>query len=42
MRNYRNEEVKFEGCPGCAFVRHEFEMPCGMAFENERFTVAHD
>lgn len=42
MRNYRNEEVKFERWPGCAFARYEFELPYGMAFENERFTVAQD
>lgn len=42
MINYANKEVKYEGCPGCAFAKHEFELPCGIAYENERFTLAQD
>lgn len=42
MRDYTNKEVKYEGCPGCAFAKHEFELPCGIAYENERFTLAQD
>jgi len=42
MKNYVNEEIKFNGCPGCAYVNHEFELPCGMAYENERFTLSQD
>ena len=42
MVNYANQEVRFNGCPGCAYARHEFELPCGMAFENERFTLSQD
>lgn len=42
MINYANEEVKFNGCPGCAFANHEFSLPCGMAYENDRFTLAQD
>ncbi len=40
--NYINEEVYFEGCPGCAYARHEFELPCSMAYENDRFTLSQD
>ena len=42
MRDYTNKEVKYKGCPGCAFAKHEFELPCGIAYENERFTLAQD
>ena len=40
MRDYTNREVKYKGCPGCAFAKHEFDLPCGIAYENERFTLA--
>lgn len=40
--NYRNEKVDVNGCPACAYARHEFSLPCGMAFENERFTLSQD
>ena len=40
--NYCNEEVRFDGCPGCAYAKHEFELPCGMIFENDHFTLAQD
>ena len=36
MKNYKNEEIVFNGCPGCAYANHEFTLPCGMAYENER------
>lgn len=42
MISYANEEVKYNGCPGCAFAKHEFSLPCGMAYENDRFTLAQD
>ena len=42
MINYANEEVHFEGCPACAYANHKFELPCGMAYENERFTLSQD
>lgn len=42
MVNYLNEEIKFNGCPGCAYGRHDFNLPCGMAYENERFTLSQD
>lgn len=42
MINYANEVVEFDGCPGCAYAKHEFSLPCGMAYENERFTLSQD
>ena len=42
MINYANKKVEFTGCPGCAYANHKFELPCGMAYENERFTLSQD
>ena len=42
MISYANEKIEFNGCPGCAYARHEFSLPCGMAYENERFTLSQD
>lgn len=42
MINYANEEIEFSGCPGCAYAKHEFNLPCGIAYENERFTLSQD
>ena len=32
MINYANKKVNYEGCPGCAFAKHEFALPCGIAY----------
>lgn len=42
MINYANENIEFKGCPGCAYGRHEFSLPCGLAYENEKFTLSQD
>ena len=42
MINYAGEVVNYEGCPGCAYAKHEFVLPCGMAYENENFTLSQD
>ena len=42
MISYNNKEIVFEGCPGCAYAKHEFLLDCGMAYENEKFTVSQD
>lgn len=42
MISYFNEEIKFIGCPGCAYANHEFKLPCGVAYENERFILSQD
>ena len=42
MIDYTNNKLNFMGCPGCAYANHEFELPCGMAYENELFTLSQD
>lgn len=42
MISYANEEIKFSGCPGCAYAKHEFSLPCGISYENENFTLSQD
>lgn len=42
MKNYANEDISFTGCPGCAYAKHEFVLPCGMAYENDNFTLSQD
>ena len=42
MKNYVNEDVEFIGCPGCALARHDFTIPCGIAHENDNFTLSQD
>lgn len=42
MINYANEEIEFNGCPACAYANHEFSLPCGMAYENEKYTLSQD
>lgn len=42
MINYANEEVVFTGCPGCAYANHKFVLPCGMSYENDKFTLSQD
>lgn len=42
MINYANKEVEYNGCPGCAYAKHEFVLPCGMAYENDNFTLSQD
>ncbi len=42
MKNYMNQEVKFNGCPGCSYAKGEFSLPCGMAYEDELFTLSQD
>ena len=42
MKNYANENIEFDGCPGCAYANHEFILPCGMIYENERLTLSQD
>lgn len=42
MKNYCEEEIEFVGCPGCAYSKHEFSLPCGMAYENENINMSQD
>ena len=42
MISYNNKKIIFKGCSGCAYGKHEFNLECGMAYENERFTLSQD
>ncbi len=42
MISYNNKEIKYNGCPGCAYANHEFSLDCGMAYEDNNFTVSQD
>lgn len=42
MISYSNEIIDFTGCPACAYANHEFSLPCGIAYENERFILSQD
>ena len=42
MKNYANQEIKYIGCPCCAYAKKEFKLPCGIAYENERFMLSQD
>ena len=42
MITYDNKEITFTGCPGCAYFNHEFELSCGMAFQNDNFSISQD
>lgn len=40
--SYNNKAFAYDGCPGCAFAAHAFHLDCGLAYENERFTLSQD
>lgn len=42
MISYNNKEIKYNGCPACAYSRKEFTLDCGMAYEDDSFTVSQD
>ena len=42
MITYDKKEVKYTGCPGCAYFNHEFELSCGMAYQNDDYTISQD
>ena len=42
MISYADEKIEFDGCPGCAYVKVEFTLPCGIAYENESFKLSQD
>ena len=42
MLNYANEEIKYTGCPACAYANHEFTLPCGIAYEDEKYILSQD
>ena len=42
MINYAGEKIEVDGCYACLFAEHKFSLPCGIAYENEMFTLAQD
>ena len=42
MINYAGEKVFFNGCPGCAYAKGEFNLPCGIAYENDLLVLSQD
>ena len=42
MISYNNIEIKYNGCPACAYAKGEFSLPCGLAYEDEFFTISQD
>ena len=42
MINYAGEKIEIDGCYACLFAEHKFSLPCGIAYENEKFTLAQD
>lgn len=42
MINYAGERVELSGCPGCLYAEHKFSLPCGIAYENDRFILSQD
>ena len=42
MMNYCNQEFEFNDCPACSYAKHEFSLPCGMAYENSNYTLSQD
>lgn len=42
MISYDNKEIMYTGCPGCAYARHEFDLKCRIAYENEKFILTQD
>lgn len=42
MINYTGEKVEVSGCPGCLYAEHKFSLPCGNAYENDKFILSQD
>ena len=42
MINYANQLINIKGCLGCAYAKHLFGLPCGIAFENDKFILSQD
>lgn len=42
MISYSGKEIEFKECPACDFSNHLFSLECGMAYEDEMFTLAQD
>lgn len=42
MQLYDNKEIEWKECPGCEFANHSFNISCGIAYENDTFTLSQD
>lgn len=42
MIDYAGNDIKVEGCRGCAFTNHEFSIPSGIVYEDELFILSQD
>lgn len=42
MIDYSGKEINYQGCPACAYSRGEFSLPCGIAYETDKFIVSQD
>ncbi len=42
MLDYANNVINYNGCPACAYANHEFSIPCGIAYENEKYILSQD
>ena len=42
MQLYDNKEIEWKECPGCEFANHDFSLSCGIAYENDNFTLSQD
>lgn len=40
--SYSGSDIIFDECPACDFNNHLFSLDCGMAYEDEMFTLAQD
>lgn len=42
MIDYAGNKINLEGCYGCNYASHKFTIPCGIAYENDNFTLSQD
>ena len=42
MQLYDNKEIEQSECPGCEVANHKFNLSCGIAYENDTFTLSQD
>jgi len=42
MIDYAGNEINVKGCLGCAYAKHEFVLPTGIAYEDDLFTLSQD
>lgn len=42
MIDYAGNKVDVNGCYGCVYAQHEFEIPTGISYEDDLFTLSQD